>query len=270
MPTATPTNDDLPKLDQHELSELLKQQGKLGFSYDCLCGGRTIDARLRTYGFGEAKLTLKCPTCDPIVAALKVLQDREAEQRRRDERRDQLIRAVGPHNADCAIENYVASTPSQQQAAEAVTGRWWERQTFLVLCGNPGTGKTHLAVAGYREAQEQGVEPLFIGETEFLHLWRRAAAHRETFDGVEMLMGAGLLIFDDVGSGKYTDNSLEHLFQIIDHRSRHLLPTLLTTNLSLDALDAKWGEKIVSRILERGRSNVIRVEGENYRLRSAA
>jgi DNA replication protein DnaC len=83
------------------------------------------------------------------------------------------------------------------------------------------------------------------------------------------MTAAPILILDDVATGKFTDGSLELIYQVIDHRSCNLLPTLLTSNLTADGIDARWGEKIVSRILERGHGRMIEIDGQNHRMRAA-
>lgn len=268
MPTATPT-DDYASLCTQELAERLRAQDKLGDSGTCKCGRPTVRVTARLLGWPQHNYTTVCDQCDPAVAALKAQNDRAFAEQRRQMNEQRLLAEIGEHHAACTVASYVATTPSQQEALEAIQGQWWKRQTFLLLCGNPGTGKTHLSVAAYRQALDDGQQPTFIGETQFLHDWRRAAAQRMTFDGVEALMSAPILILDDIGTGKYTDGSLEILYQIIDHRSRYNVPTMMTSNLPLEGLDTRWGEKIVSRITERGRAKTIVIAGPNHRLKAA-
>jgi DNA replication protein DnaC len=266
MHTATPTE---ASVTERELTERLREQGKLGTSYTCACGRPTQPVTVRLLGLIGGNTTTVCDECDPTVAKLKDLHDRELAEHRRQISQQRILAEIGEHHAACTLESYVAETPSQQEALESVRGQWWKRQTFLLLCGDPGTGKTHLAVAAYRQALEDGQQPTFTPETAFLHGWRRAAAQRLTFDGVEALMTAPILILDDIGTGKYTDGSLEILYQIIDHRSRYNVPTMMTSNLPLEGLDTRWGEKIVSRITERGRAKTIVIAGPNHRLKVA-
>jgi DNA replication protein DnaC len=279
MPTAT---HDLSSLPTTELRDLLAKATRLTDSPTCKCGKRKEAAVPATHGcWWESQwyYPAGCAECEPeaaaIVDALLASIERDRAVERRAKQREQLVAEIGPRHADCAADNFVPTTDSQRRALETVRDRWWDPRRFILLAGPPGTGKTHLAAVAYRTGQEaylaegKDSSPLFVRETQFLHDWRQAAAKRATFDGVEGMTSAGLLILDDAGTGRYTDGSLELLYQVIDTRYIENLPTIITTNLDLEGLESRWGEKLVSRIVERGRSEVIWVEGENYRTRAA-
>lgn len=59
-----------------------------------------------------------------------------------------------------------------------------------------------------------------------------------------------VLILDDMGAEKATDFVAETLYRIINHRYIHCLPTVITSNLSLQELADKIGERSTSRIVE--------------------
>lgn len=271
---ATSSPDDLHKLTQQELRALLA--GKMTSRPTCDCG------RAKAYVETPHPCDLdtyprQCEACDPDTAAVvaALLARRAHDERERNEKwaLARMLDEIGPHHAKCTFENFIATTDSQRRAVELVSGRWWESHVFVLLMGRPGVGKTHAAIASMREVLRNGGtwdgRALFTTETEFLHEWRLAAANRTHFDGVERLTSAPILILDDLGSGKYTDGSLELLFQVLDYRSRHRKPTLITSNHGPDTLESKLGEKLVSRILENGIARALLIEGDNYRLRAA-
>lgn len=58
------------------------------------------------------------------------------------------------------------------------------------------------------------------------------------------------LFLDDLGSENTTDFAREHFFTILDLRCQKKLPTFISTNLSLNELTQKYGERVTSRLKE--------------------
>ncbi len=175
---------------------------------------------------------------------------------------------VGRRHAHCSVSNFTPQNDSQRLALSLVTGQWWDQNRFLIFTGDSGRGKTHLAVAAFREVQNAGYTPAFETETNLLYEWRRAAQTRIPFNGLERLLYAPAIVLDDVGTAKATDGSIELIHHLLNSRYKDEGPTILTTNLSLEELERRWGEKHISRMLQRGLGRAIHVEGTNYRLRS--
>jgi DNA replication protein DnaC len=75
----------------------------------------------------------------------------------------------------------------------------------------------------------------------------------ETLNEVrEDAMHRNVVVLDDVGAFKTTDFVREELFNVIDHRLTHGLPTLLTSNLSIDQIRQTIDERVASRVLAFG------------------
>ena len=200
-------------------------------------------------------------------------QPEQQREQRRSRRQEALLEQVGQRHQHCTFNNYRISHPTQARAFDIVRDQWYWKSNSLLLCGGAGVGKTHLAVASYRSLQENGgewdLDPLFVNETDFLQSWRAAAASKTKFDAIGRLRTGNVLFLDDVGTGCYTDGSLELLYQVVDYRYRNDLRTMFTTNYSLAALEQRLGEKLVSRIADRSSSVVVLMEGPNYRMTGA-
>ena len=98
------------------------------------------------------------------------------------------------------------------------------------------------------------------------------AAIRASFDGAtagpgmwDRCMTSPLLVLDDVGQEKGSAWVWEQLYILINRRYEALLPTIFTTNLSMDKWASRWGGAIASRIL--GMSTLILLKGVDYRTR---
>lgn len=133
----------------------------------------------------------------------------------------------------------------------------------LILTGNAGTGKTHLASAISNYLMDDLIPVKFGTFADLLDSLKESFHTDKTQKIVKALGEVPLLVIDDLGKEKYTDWSSQVLFQVIDKRYNKELPTIITTNLSMEELRRRIGDPIMSRLIET--SYGIVMEGENYR-----
>ena len=122
---------------------------------------------------------------------------------------------------------------------------------WLVFLGDFGCGKTHLAVAIANERIALGEPALFQVVPDLLDHLRATFAPNSavTYDELfEEVRSAPLLILDDLGAQGSSSWADEKLFQIINHRYNHRLPTVITTNLPLD----RHQPRLASRMTDMG------------------
>lgn len=138
-------------------------------------------------------------------------------------------------------------------------------QGWLVLFGNYGAGKTHLAAAIANEALRRHMQVLFAVIPDLLdHLRSTFGPSSETaYDKrFEQIRDAPLLVLDDLGTESTTPWAKEKLFQIINHRYNFALPTVITSNRKPEDIDAR----IFSRMADRPLSQeVIMIDANDYR-----
>lgn len=147
----------------------------------------------------------------------------------------------------------------------------------IFITGNPGTGKTHLAVASlaYHIPRQpkvkssssylpQDVKYDFLPSVEFF--LELKASFGMDLGEAEVLKkyGNGILILDDVGSEKVSDWSRQMFYTLLDRRYRNMTQTILTSNMSLDQLAESIDDRISSRIVEM--CEIITLTGEDHRL----
>jgi DNA replication protein DnaC len=77
----------------------------------------------------------------------------------------------------------------------------------------------------------------------------------------EEVKNAPLLIMDDLGKQSTTPWAQEKLYQVINHRYNHQLPTVVTTNCSLDEIDSP----VSSRLADPKISVVWNINAPDYR-----
>jgi len=134
---------------------------------------------------------------------------------------------------------------------------------WLLLQGGYGCGKTHLAAAIANFAVEMGVPTLFLTVPDLLDMLRFSFDSEDTtFESrFNEIRNASLLILDDFGTQNATGWAQEKLFQIINYRYINKLPLVITTNLSLDDVEARFR----SRLSDRELVTDVRINAPDYR-----
>lgn len=74
------------------------------------------------------------------------------------------------------------------------------------------------------------------------------------------------LVLDDIGAEKTSDWVLEIFESLIDYRNREEKQTIFTSNLGLEKLADKLGDRIASRITEMCKKNIIEIKGKDRRI----
>ena len=197
-----------------------------------------------------------CPLCggrgwviesDAGTGAARPCSCREQDRGRR------LVEAAGipPRYRHCRLSNFQTSSPAaaernQLQGARRLAEHYVEgflqeggfRQSGLLFVGPPGTGKTHLAVGVLVDLIERlRVRGRFAEFTSLIHQIQATfdpgspESKREILDP---LMGAELLVLDELGAQQMTPWVRDILYLIINHRYTRQLPTIFTTNYLLD------------------------------------
>jgi DNA replication protein DnaC len=118
---------------------------------------------------------------------------------------------------------------------------------WLVLFGGYGCGKTHLAAAIASQTIERGQAVLFVVVPDLLDHLRATfgpnspVSYDERFEEVR---NAPLLILDDLGTQSSTSWAQEKLFQILNYRYNARLPTIVTSNHSLEEIDLQLRSRL--------------------------
>jgi DNA replication protein DnaC len=137
-------------------------------------------------------------------------------------------------------------------------------QGWLVLKGGYGCGKTHLAAAIANHQLLLGRPSLFVNTPDLLDHLRAAygptaaTSYDQRFDQVR---NAPLLILDDLGSQSNTEWAQEKLYQIFNHRYNNRLPTVVTTNEELEAIEIR----IRSRLADPSLTQIITILAPDFR-----
>ncbi|MBQ2699430.1 MAG: ATP-binding protein [Firmicutes bacterium] len=122
----------------------------------------------------------------------------------------------------------------------------------LLLVGECGSGKTHLAAAIVNRIVEQGKEALFLVVPDFLDLLKASYEDDDLHEHqlMQQAKDAPVLILDDLGAHSFSNWTKSKLFSLINYRLNHQLPCVITTNLSNEQLIDELDMRIVSRLHE--------------------
>ena len=153
---------------------------------------------------------------------------------------------------------------SVQDAFTAASSFGESPDGWLVLSGNTGVGKTHLAVAVAAKQLERGQAVVFAFVPDLMDYLRDTFGPQSTvrYEHVfEDVKAAPLLVLDDFGKERPSEWVVEKLYQIIVHRHNARLPTVITTMREF----AADRDPIISRILDPSLSTHVRVAAPDYR-----
>ena len=136
---------------------------------------------------------------------------------------------------------------------------------MMFFFGGTGLGKTLLSSAIAKRVLERGFSVAYDSLSNFLRKIEQEHYGRSEGDTVNMLLSADLVILDDIGSEFRSGFNDAQIYDIINSRINYRLPTIVSTNLSYKELNARYNERIVSRLL--GMFIPVEFRGRDIRLK---
>ena len=208
-----------------------------------------VDVPVGDPNFGRAVM------CDCLMADVQ-------ERNLRDLRTKSNLDAL----SHLTFETFDPSVPGVADALAAAREFARDTRGWLIFYGGFGAGKTHLAAAIAHELVKGRTSVLFQVVPALLNEIRAAfnpsspVQSHELFDAI---LRVNVLILDDLGEENETPWVREQLYLIFNHRYNYRLPTVVTTNRPLDAIDPR----IRSRMFDRTISRTVQVDAGDYRER---
>lgn len=138
-----------------------------------------------------------------------------------------------------------------KKACEEFAYSFGKKFENIMLCGEPGLGKTHLSAAVARVVTERGYSVVYDTAGHVFALFDQQKFNRESEEereDIESVLEADLLILDDLGTEVNTEYARAALYQIVNTRLMERRCTLINTNLSPAKLKDRYGAAIASRL----------------------
>jgi DNA replication protein DnaC len=145
------------------------------------------------------------------------------------------------------------------------------RRENVLLLGNSGTGKTHLALALGLAACQRGHRVRFTTAAALVHELMEARDEKRLLRLQKLLASCELLIVDELGFVPLSKTGAELLFEVFSQRYERG-STLVTSNLPFQEWTEVLGsERLTGALLDRltHHVHILEMNGESYRLKQS-
>ncbi|MBQ8954291.1 MAG: ATP-binding protein, partial [Clostridia bacterium] len=250
-------------------------------------GDRALRARLRALGYPETYLApiYRCAVCRDTGYVGEGVREECACFRQRVSQRlyDEAFPGTG------AAQTFEAYDESIFPDDEKVDGLYTQKQRSLMvrdlcrdyaasyphtqrpgllLMGNTGLGKTFLLNCVLNELIGRGFAPVKVTGYRLFEIMR--GAHFGEADkqaDFRQMLDCDPLMIDDLGTEPMMQNiTREYLFTLLNERQTQRRHTVLATNLNHTDLMARYGERLLSRLMDSLSIQIVELKGKDLRL----
>ena len=160
---------------------------------------------------------------------------------------------------------YKEQSEQKKKYANMIKSALDNGKKIFLIAGKAGTGKTFFACSAVNGELKNGKDVLALNSVKLNKLFldyhcAPMERKREIWDK----LNAEVLLIDDLGAEQMLNNvTIPYLLELLTDRTDKL--TFITTNLSPMDLDKRYGERIVSRLLDKKLSLPILFDGKDLR-----
>lgn len=139
----------------------------------------------------------------------------------------------------------------------------------MLLCGSPGTGKTHLGIAAMLKLIDENVACRYVEYNTMMMSFKQSVMDEENFiREMDKYLNPRVLFIDDFLKGKTTSADLNYIYRIINSRYLKGKPVIISTEKTVKDI-LGWDEAVGSRLVEMAGENIIIFDekSSNYKLK---
>jgi len=168
---------------------------------------------------------------------------------------------------DFSLDEY--DTTLQKKIEDLMTLEFIDRNENVILIGNPGRGKTHLAVGLGIAACLKDMRVLFTNVPNLVIELKEAMSQNNVTRLKRRFMSFDLVLIDELGYISFDKQGNEILFHLLSNRNDSG-SMIVTTNLSFDKWedvfhDANLAGALVDRLTHK--AHILDMSGDSYRIK---
>ena len=204
-----------------------------------------------------------------VAEAIDVLFSRELETRRANTIRRNTMAARFPYRMSFdAFEVGHLSPEVRREVRRLSTLQFVQDRANVVLVGNPGVGKTALAVACGTAACAEGMRVSFASVPNLVTEIKEAMSLNELTRYKRNFERYDLVILDDLGYCSFSKECGEVLFNLLSNRNQKG-SMVITTNLTFDRWNEVFNDEVLTgAVVDRigHRAHVVNMTGDSFRV----
>lgn len=201
---------------------------------------------------------------------LSDLLEQELDARKENAIERRIKRATFPERRSLEQFNWEFNKKIDREKIEELsTCKFIESNGIALFLGNPGTGKTHCAIAIGLKAAQQG-HSIFCSSVKRLSARIRLARERNSLDQLfKQILTSKLWILDDWGVVTMPRDVSEEVFDLFDRRKQSSA-MILTSNRDVEEWPQVFSDPIlanaaIDRMFEHAK--IIIFQGQSYRMK---
>lgn len=161
---------------------------------------------------------------------------------------------------------------NKAQILDLARGEYIQQKQGLILIGNPGLGKTHLALGLAAAACREGRRVRFWTAAGLVNELIQAQDEHRLHRFIASALKLDLVVLDELGFIPFSQNGAQALFTFCSELYERLA-LIITTNLKFaDWVQVFGDERLTAALLDRltHHAHIIELLGESYRFRQRA
>jgi len=188
-----------------------------------------------------------------------------------------IAAGINPEQSTQTFSNFQPWNDPSQRAKDTTISYYKDfdninknRKNSILLCGQVGSGKTHLAVALALNFMKKKIKVVYMPYRDVITKIKQNMLDDEYYKKqISKYQTCEVLLMDDLFKGKINETDINIVFEILNYRYLNYLPIIVSTEFTVERL-LSFDEAIGSRIYEMCKDYIVEVgkgKENNYRLR---